>query len=120
MFTEQHYKFFAKQLGSHVIPTLCTSHDWNAGGALKWDVNKINDFHKMGNWMVDFFKMDNPNFKLDKFNKKMIEHAENAIWATPWLYLTRDLPGLGIAGKERKPTDWTFYPIVTNQGRSIG
>jgi hypothetical protein len=50
------------------------------------------------------------------FNKKVIEHAENAIWATPWVYLTKDLPGMVIAGKERKPTDWTFYPIVTNKG----
>ena len=109
MFTEQHYKFFAKQLGTHVIPELCTIRDWNAGGALKWDVDKVNSFHKLGAWMVDFFKMDNPSFKLDKFNKKMLEHADVAINNGPYIYLTADLPGMKIGGKETPPNDWTFH-----------
>ena len=119
-FTQQHFALTAKALGSHVIPTLCTRHDWNAGGALKWDVDKITDFHKLGNFIVDFFQQQNPAFDLDKFNKKMIAHADNAINATPWVYLTKDLPGLAISGKEREPTSWTFYPIVTNKGWAIG
>ena len=116
MFTQQHFALSAKALGTHVIPELCTRHDCNAGGALKWDVDKITSFHKLGNFLVDYFKVSNPAFDLDKFNQKMVAHAENTINATPWLYLTKDLPGLVIAGKERKPTDWTFYPIVTNKG----
>lgn len=109
MFTEQHYKFFAKQLGTHVIPELCTSLDWNANGALKWDVNKVNSFHKLGTFMVDFFLQDNPNFKLDRFNKKMIEHADVAINNGSYIYLTADLPGMKIGGKETPPNDWTFH-----------
>ena len=114
MLTAKHFIYQAKALGTYVIPELCTRRDWNANGALKWDVDKITSFHKLGNFIVDFFQQQNPAFDLDKFNKKMIAHAENTINATPWLYLTKDLPGLVIAGKERKPTDWTFYPIVTN------
>ena len=96
-FTQQHFALTAKALGTHVIPTLCTRHDWNAGGALKWDVDKITDFHKLGNFIVDFFQQQNSAFDL-----------------------TRDLPGLAISGKEREPTSWTFYPIVTNKGWAIG
>jgi len=118
-FTQQHFSLQAKALGSHVIPEMCTRPNWNAGGALHWDVNQITAFHRLGDFIVDYFKQQNPAFNLDRFNKKMLEHAEAALYPkSPWL--VRDLQGLRIAGKERKPTDWTFYPICTNKGEFIG
>tara|TARA_R110002110_G_scaffold343038_1_gene553123 strand:- start:170 stop:517 length:348 start_codon:yes stop_codon:yes gene_type:complete len=109
MFTQQHFALQAKALGSHVIPELCTVRDWNANGALKWDVSKVESFHRLGNFLVDFFTMDNPAFDLDKFNKKMLEHATVAINSTGYVYLTRDLPGMVITGRNASPTDWTFH-----------
>lgn len=109
MFTQQHFALQAKALGSHVIPEMCTVRDWNANGALKWDVSKVESFHRLGNFLVDFFKADNPAFDLDRFNKKMLEHATVAIHSTPYIYLTRDLPGMVITGRNGSPTDWTFY-----------
>lgn len=109
MFTKQHFALQAKALGSHVIPELCTVRDWNANGALKWDVSKVESFHRLGNFLVDFFTMDNPAFDLDKFNKKMLEHATVAINSTGYVYLTRDLPGMVITGRNASPTDWTFH-----------
>ena len=91
MFTKQHFALQAKALGSHVIPELCTVRDWNANGALKWDVSKVESFHRLGNFLVDFFTMDNPAFDLDKFNKKMLEHATVAINSTGYECLAHRL-----------------------------
>ena len=109
MFTRQHFSLQAKALGSHVIPELCTVRDWNANGALKWDVSKIESFHRLGTFLVDFFKMDNPAFDLDKFNTKMLEHAAAAINSTGYIYLTSDLPGMKIHPRNGSPNDWTFH-----------
>ena len=114
MLTAKHFIYQAKALGTYVIPELCTRRDWNANGALKWDVDKVNSFHKLGTFLVDFCASDNPNFDLDKFNNKMLDHARVAINSGPYLYLEKDLPGMRLRGKESPPNSWTFYPIVTN------
>ena len=109
MLSRKHYNLQAKALGTYVIPELCTRRDWNANGALKWDVNKINSFHKMGTFLVEFFAIDNPEFDLDRFNNKMIEHATNAIHAGQYTYLTRDLQGMRLTRSGSSPNGWTFY-----------
>ena len=110
MFTKQHFILQAKLLGSHVIPNLCTRKDWNAGGALKWDMEKVRDFHAMGMFLVGYFIVDNPNFSLDKFNNKMLEHADVAISHGNYGYLARDLPGMRLKGKESLSNRWLFHP----------
>ena len=108
MFTQQHYQFFAKFLGSHVIPELLTTRDLN-GGALRWSIPSTEGFYRNTQWLLREFKRDNPNFKLERFNKKMLEHAEAEFtaWGTHWMIM--DLPGVEIL-EEGKGPNWTFRP----------
>ena len=119
MFTQKHFSLQAKALGSHVIP-MCVERDWNAGGTMRWNLSAVDKFHRLGIFLVDFFQNDNPAFDLDKFNKKMLEHADVAINSTSYVYLTRDLPGMAIRGKESPPNDWTFHEYIIKYQEGYG
>jgi len=112
MFTKRVFELQAKVLGSHVIP-MCVSPDFNAGGAKRWDINKCNDYLRLGNVLVVKFQ-ENPAFDLDKFNAKICH------WFVEWVepnncnYLLWDMPGMALTGNEPR-RDWTFHA-----GHTIG
>jgi len=105
MFTKKVFELQAKMLGSHVIP-LCVSPDLNAGGAMKWDLNKCNNYHSMGNLLVVLFQ-ENPNFDLDKFNDKVWKWFEHWVGNSGWDYLLDDKSGMTLA-KDGRLNTWVF------------
>jgi len=110
MFTQKHFSLQAKALGSHVIP-MCVERDWNAGGTMRWNLSAVDKFQRLGIFLVDFFRQDNPNFDLDKFNKKMIEHATVEITALGYPHLLWDMPGIAIRGSKEPYNGHTFRAV---------
>jgi hypothetical protein len=110
MFTKRIFELQAKVLGSHVIP-MCVSFDWNAGGARRWDLNKVNEYLLLGNFLVDMFQ-ENPAFDLDKFNARVWDWFIDWVGPSGWDYLLGDRPGMILTGKEPR-RDWAFAPRHT-------
>ena len=110
MFTRKDFELQAQVLGSHVIP-MCISFDWNAGGVKYWDLNKVNKYLNLGNYLVVKFQ-ENPAFDLDRFNAKIWDWFINWIGPTDWDYLLGDKPGMALTGNEARQ-DWSFYPNHT-------
>ena len=110
MFTKRVFELQARVLGRHVLP-MCLSYDWNKGGARVWDLNRLVEYQRIGNLVIDAF-LENPNFDISRFNDKVWWWFEQLVNETEE-YLLLDKPGMYLTGSKGSRLDWTFvgYPV---------
>lgn len=113
MLTRKHYNLQAKALGTYVIP-MCIEYDSNSRNQ-KWNASAIEKFHALGTYLVDFFRSDNPNFDLEKFNTTMLSHALTVEpFRSKYRYLIQDFPGMRLRGtQEHNPHKWNYDNVHT-------
>ena len=113
MFTSKHFEFFADLLGNHVIPELLTRVEY--GGSLNWDMHQMNGWYRVSQYLRSTFEADNPAFKLDLFNKRMLGYAEEQFRERNMHYMIMDLPGIRFL-PEMEPPNHTFH--LSHQSRN--
>ena len=111
MFTRKVYEMQAKLLGTHSIPMCIVPGFWLDDVPWLWDSTAISEFHRMGNWLVDMFREDNPNFDVHKFNSAILSHGFHVMTNTAWEHLIPDLPGFRVSGRKDPPNDWVFRTV---------
>ena len=110
MFTKKDFELQAEVLGNHVIPMCVYSEKlitegtsslyWlDAGTSRRWDINKVNEYLTLGNFLVVKFQ-ENTAFDLYRFNARICQ------WFIKWTeingseYLLWDMPGMELTGNK--------------------
>ena len=105
MLTAKEFELFAAFLGNHVIPELLTRVEY--GGSLNWDMHSVTGFYRVEQYLIKKFN-ENPNFKIDLFNKRMLTYAEEQLRERNLHHMITDLPGMRLL-QERESPNWEFH-----------